>query len=358
MKKLRKSVLMKPLSIILAVLTMNLTFYSCNKDDESSEGNGNNYEIPVSQFNGNSIAVETDEVGKYNVHTEISSQGEDFDLTYEFQVVDQSGNPIEGITITYNQLNEKSIIYINDEPGRYASTFFIGTPREMDAYFAGSSNKNGPYASPLAPLNSNNYKESEFLVTLTVVAVITILSIGAAEIGFILNAYKVQEFYLTDYVTETEDYILYCKTFDEIAELIKARTNMVLHLTSIFVSYISLGGSGPSYAIELTNTVGAFVTDNIRMELINSVMTRGGLLKPISAGIYEINDTMLHDLLNGDKWHAVNLGSLIAKKLTKKFEGSIASALSSLASTSSGNSSSVASNVWSCWKLNVFNVLL
>lgn len=70
--------------------------------------------------------------------------------------------------------------------------------------------------------------------------------------------------------------------------------------------------------------INELINADIRMELINSVMTRGGLLKPISAGIYKINDAMIHDLLNGDKWHAVNLGSLIAKKLTEKFKGSIA----------------------------------
>ena len=147
----------------------------------------------------------------------------------------------------------------------------------MEEYFAGSLKKNGPYASPINPLTNNDYKESEFLVTLTIVAVITIISIGVAEIGFILNAYEVQEFYLTDYVTETDDYILYCKSFDEIAVLIKARTNMVLNLSSIFVSYISLGGTGSSFAIELANSIGSTATESVRDELLNQAITAWGV---------------------------------------------------------------------------------
>ena len=54
------------------------------------------------------------------------------------------------------------------------------------------------------------------------------------QVGIILNAYKIDQFMLTDYFTETEDYILYCKTFDEIGELIEAKTQITLNVASIF----------------------------------------------------------------------------------------------------------------------------
>jgi butyrate kinase len=60
---------------------------------------------------------------------------------------------------------------------------------------------------------------------------------------------------------------------------------------------------------------------DIRTDLINAIISRGGLLKPISAGIYEINDAMVYDLQHGEKWHEVNLGSLIAHRLTDVFKG-------------------------------------
>ncbi len=42
------------------------------------------------------------------------------------------------------------------------------------------------------------------------------------------------------------------------------------------------------------------------------IMARGGLLKPLKGGIYEINDRMRHDLIHAEREHACNLGALIA----------------------------------------------
>ena len=52
---------------------------------------------------------------------------------------------------------------------------------------------------------------------------------------------------------------------------------------------------------------------DIRIDLIHIVIGRGGLLKPIPSGIYEVNDVMKEDLIHsrfGE--HSVNLGGLIA----------------------------------------------
>ncbi len=49
-----------------------------------------------------------------------------------------------------------------------------------------------------------------------------------------------------------------------------------------------------------------------------AVVGRGGLLKPIPSGIYEINDAMIHDLINSPLGeHASNLGGLIAHDIIK-----------------------------------------
>ncbi|MDR0559464.1 MAG: butyrate kinase [Prevotellaceae bacterium] len=51
---------------------------------------------------------------------------------------------------------------------------------------------------------------------------------------------------------------------------------------------------------------------------INIIMARGGLVKPIASGIYEVNEAMLHDLRNGVMGeHASNLGGLIAADIAK-----------------------------------------
>ncbi|MDA3944117.1 MAG: butyrate kinase [Bacteroidetes bacterium] len=52
---------------------------------------------------------------------------------------------------------------------------------------------------------------------------------------------------------------------------------------------------------------------DIELTQIRAVVGRGGLLKPIESGVYEVNDTMLKDLKNSPLGeHASNLGGLIA----------------------------------------------
>ncbi|MDR1739625.1 MAG: butyrate kinase [Bacteroidales bacterium] len=49
---------------------------------------------------------------------------------------------------------------------------------------------------------------------------------------------------------------------------------------------------------------------------LSCIVGRGGLLKPIAAGIYEVNELMLDDLSNGKYGeHASNLGALIAHEI-------------------------------------------
>ena len=57
---------------------------------------------------------------------------------------------------------------------------------------------------------------------------------------------------------------------------------------------------------------------DIRIDELQAVVGRGGLLKPIPSGIYEVNDSMIADLKNSPLGeHASNLGGLIAHDLVK-----------------------------------------
>jgi butyrate kinase len=47
----------------------------------------------------------------------------------------------------------------------------------------------------------------------------------------------------------------------------------------------------------------------------DAVIGRGGLLKPIEGGVYEVNEAMRLDTLNAKRMHACNLGCLIAAEL-------------------------------------------
>ncbi|MDP3451375.1 MAG: butyrate kinase [Bacteroidales bacterium] len=62
--------------------------------------------------------------------------------------------------------------------------------------------------------------------------------------------------------------------------------------------------------------------NGIELSLIEVIVGRGGLVKPIKAGVYEVNDTMLEDLRIGvGGEHASNLGGIIANSIAKEIKG-------------------------------------
>lgn len=54
----------------------------------------------------------------------------------------------------------------------------------------------------------------------------------------------------------------------------------------------------------------------INISKFDAVCARGGLLRPIEGGTYEVNDAMITDLKNGyNGQHASNLGGIIAREI-------------------------------------------
>lgn len=51
------------------------------------------------------------------------------------------------------------------------------------------------------------------------------------------------------------------------------------------------------------------------------IVGRGGLVKPIESGVYELNDKVIEDTRNPRLQHACNLGSLIALSIAREIEG-------------------------------------
>ena len=51
---------------------------------------------------------------------------------------------------------------------------------------------------------------------------------------------------------------------------------------------------------------------------LSAVIGRGGLVKPIEAGVYEVNEAMQHDLTTAPMEHASNLGGLIAEQIASQ----------------------------------------
>jgi len=64
------------------------------------------------------------------------------------------------------------------------------------------------------------------------------------------------------------------------------------------------------------------VDNAIPVDQIKVIITRGGLVRPIKAGVYEINSNMVEDLKSGISGEdVVNLGGLIAHRLLDKIPG-------------------------------------
>ena len=53
----------------------------------------------------------------------------------------------------------------------------------------------------------------------------------------------------------------------------------------------------------------------------DAIVGRGGLLKPIPGGVYEVNDAMLNDMMHALRTHACNLGCIIAAELAVSLPG-------------------------------------
>lgn len=52
-----------------------------------------------------------------------------------------------------------------------------------------------------------------------------------------------------------------------------------------------------------------------KVEELSAVIGRGGLVKPIEGGVYEVNDVLKYDLRHAQRHHASNLGGLIADEI-------------------------------------------
>lgn len=53
----------------------------------------------------------------------------------------------------------------------------------------------------------------------------------------------------------------------------------------------------------------------------DAIIGRGGLAKPVSGGVYEVNEQMLEDSLNAGHKHACDLGCVIAHAIAKDIPG-------------------------------------
>lgn len=65
--------------------------------------------------------------------------------------------------------------------------------------------------------------------------------------------------------------------------------------------------------------IGALKEQRIDLSSISATIGRGGIIAPVSSGVYNVNADLKHDLINARVQHASNLGGLIASALAEPF---------------------------------------
>lgn len=80
----------------------------------------------------------------------------------------------------------------------------------------------------------------------------------------------------------------------------------------------SFGGIIEQYEFRKELVLEAMVKNNVDVKTLKAVVGRGGLVKALASGTYEVNEPMMNDLKDPTLWgriHASNLGAFIAKSI-------------------------------------------
>jgi butyrate kinase len=91
----------------------------------------------------------------------------------------------------------------------------------------------------------------------------------------------------------------------------------VSHSTEEISQFKSLLEQGPVRKRIILDTL---AKKNIDTYSLKAVIGRGGVLKPLEAGTYEVNDKLINDLKNSPIEHASNLGGIIAHEIAEEID--------------------------------------
>jgi len=203
-------------------LLLSLLLASCGLFE-----NGDEIKTERITFTSHAIESVTNVNGELDIETVINNS---LNVLYDIMIVNKSDKPIEGISVVYNQVNGKSIIFIKDNLKRYSSAFLYGTPEELSDYFT---------THGLVLSADPEVEEEDDL--LRIAMSLPLIPLAEAEINSIPDAYYIQQFHLSDSTLEGNDYLINCKEIEMVPELIKEQTNVGLKSSSILISIESNG---------------------------------------------------------------------------------------------------------------------
>src|SRR5665648_251342 len=91
----------------------------------------------------------------------------------------------------------------------------------------------------------------------------------------------------------------------------------VNHSTEELSQFKSLLEQGPIRKKIILDTL---KKENIDTNSLKALIGRGGILKPLAAGTYTVNDKLIEDLKNSPREHASNLGGIIAREIAEEID--------------------------------------
>ena len=92
---------------------------------------------------------------------------------------------------------------------------------------------------------------------------------------------------------------------------------IISHSTEELSQFKSLLEQGPFRKKIILNTL---KKKNIDSNSLIAIIGRGGVLKPLEAGTYEVNNKLINDLKNSPIEHASNLGGIIAHEIAEEID--------------------------------------
>ena len=92
---------------------------------------------------------------------------------------------------------------------------------------------------------------------------------------------------------------------------------IISHSTEELSQFKSLLEQGPFRKKIILNTL---KKKNIDSNSLRAIIGRGGVLKPLEAGTYEVNNKLINDLKNSPIEHASNLGGIIAHEIAEEVD--------------------------------------
>lgn len=192
-------------------------------------------------FNNTPISIKTDEDGTVDI------KSDNLDADFNVTIINE-GVPVTDYVIDYTENGSIAIIHGYDPLNRYAPFVISGTPDYIETYF------------------SDTQLGGRVLVTGTVILVIAIVAIYAAEYKFFQNALEVQNFYYENTVDYYDGGLVLETTFEELAsDYIVPRISGVFNLVDISLTFISAGAN------TAVNSFGKATLHTVTCEGINAL---------------------------------------------------------------------------------------